>query len=37
MELAPEWAENQETVEKYFLYLLKDGKFSLVEAAYTSI
>ena len=36
MELAPEWAENQETVEKYFLYLLKDGKFLPVEVAYTN-
>ncbi|MHB1405263.1 MAG: TlpA family protein disulfide reductase [Desulfitobacteriaceae bacterium] len=36
IELAPELAENTETVEKYFLYLLKDGEFSPVEAAYTN-
>lgn len=34
IELVPELAENKETVEKYVLYLLKDGKFSPVEVAY---
>lgn len=37
MELAPELLENKTTVEKYWLYLLKDGKFSPVEAAYTNL
>jgi|SRR5680860_67744 len=34
IELAPELTENKETAEKYFLYLLKDGKVSPVEVAY---
>ena len=36
IELTPELAENKETVEKYVLYLLKDGKFSPVEVSYNN-
>lgn len=36
IELEPELAENKETVEKYLLYLLKDGKFSPVEVSYNN-
>lgn len=36
MDSAPEMAENKETVEKYTLYLLKNGKFSSVEVNYNN-
>ncbi|KJR46749.1 hypothetical protein UF75_2875 [Desulfosporosinus sp. I2] len=36
MELAPDLTENKETVERYFLYLLKNGKVSPVEVAYNN-
>ncbi len=36
MDRAPELAENKETIEKYVLYLLKDGKFSPVEVNYNN-
>lgn len=36
MDLASELSENKETVEKYVLYLLKNGKFSPVEVNYNN-